>query len=1463
MKRCKRVMAVILTGMMLSEGVLAQNCGAQVVESEVCQSMATPQEPVPSEMVEPTKAPDITLGENISAPTVSLEKSQEEKSCSNIRVAVLDSGYTGVRNKRIVDSGANFSDSGREGDIADDNGHGSAMADIILEHSRQNVQVIPIKVLNQQGQGTVASVAMGIERALQLSADIINLSVESVQILGSERIQELFQRAKEQQVLIFVAGGNQSASVEEAAGNKADNVLLISAIDGSMEKAVYSNYGMGIDFSALGQIPVENYFGRKTYTGTSVATSLCAAVATKYEATLSCEEKIQRLRQEARDLGEPGYDSWYGYGCLYFEPIEGEKDREEKEEIEEENKRVSVVSKEEPDAPKLGKFSEWRELSDEALNELIQESTEKEVADFVKALTKGEQEEIFRRDTDLNKTVQEVDFDENGYFVRERTYVFMEYLLTEPVRAQSLTVFGNTTGYFYAKYSQDGVVKGNRTKITITVNNVTPWTALTEKPRYTLKSSDSSIFKISQNQTETYADANGDYYCIRTTLVRTNVPAHYYPVSWETDYLQSDGSDRINLEKVTSGHSSSDYDCEFVLRANTNGCGLTWWGPEQANGIDYAKRYTSTALHNEVTINFSRYSEKLYIDPNGGSYKYTVDGEEVTKKNKFLLSTKKCEQSISIKTPTRSGCRFHGWKTIRENGGSGTYDSSEKKYYFCGRKSNSATILEAQWLTNTPTPKIKATNTPKPQGTNTPKPQGTGTPKPGVTGTPKPGGTSTPKPEVTGTPKPQVTGMPKPGGTSTPKPEVTGMPKPEGISTPKPEGTSIPIPQITSIPLPEETSTPTPTATSTPTPTATNTPTPTPFYTIRYKKNNQGCSTKDQITWVSREERDFSYNGGVALEGQVSMPGYEFTGWNTRADGSGVSFAGGAYLIGKDILSKVGISPQNSYSVIVLYAMWKPRTYTLTFCSNEPTRGNNTHEASHKAEVERTKLSFAWDERIVNGKIGGVAIPDAALTGWHQRFSDGLWYTGPHFQNPQKVLKDGTVLGLDTFGSVGNQTVYAQWEANTYVVSYCGNGEKDNNRGVVSGQMEEQILTYDKKELLYANVYTKQDEKFSHHDEEHLSKNTYGLKYNDTASTDFQYAYLGWSRQQYKEGVDFVRKDDFISKGMAKTERAWNFTREDKGRVKLYACWNGIPNITLARKENHFVRYEDAKISMEDLKALVKAYDLEEGDISSSLTVDMIRYYYEGQEISAVEMETKPTANRELLDTSLKGEGKKSGGYRKYEIVFGVRDGYQMFPYCEEAPSKEVNFTGKILYNEIPEIFGYKGEENFKERYLYLEGIQKETKEWLEENLLLQIVTKDVEDETYSLSPDDLEYQGRKNNQPIVKVVDLEHLYTQIKDESTWKQEELEKGRRLSYEIRYEDIFGKEIKKEGTLYVISARKDTALDGNRRQRYVRFISKEYLDTLDESSGWRGGEKEEILKKSLEEGNPNSTATYQVP
>ena len=193
-------------------------------------------------------------------------------------------------------------------------------------------------------------------------------------------------------------------------------------------------------------------------------------------------------------------------------------------------------------------------------------------------------------------------------------------------------------------------------------------------------------------------------------------------------------------------------------------------------------------------------------------------------------------------------------------------------------------------ITTTPTP------TPDPTATPTPKPTATPTPKPTATPTPKPTATPTPKPTATPTPKPTATPTPKPTATPTPKPTATPTPKPTATPTPKP------------------------TATATPTPTAT----PVPQYTITF--NGMGGTVSTSTKQVTQGEK----------YGTLPTPektGYDFFAWCVNANG-GTVITSDTYV--------------NLSSNQTLYAVWKPKQYTVTLDPQEGTVSHNTMTVSYE-----------------------------------------------------------------------------------------------------------------------------------------------------------------------------------------------------------------------------------------------------------------------------------------------------------------------------------------------------------------------------------------------------------------------------------------------------------------------------------------------------------------------------------
>ncbi|HDP76810.1 MAG TPA: peptidase S8, partial [Mesotoga infera] len=112
-----------------------------------------------------------------------------------------------------------------------------------------------------------------------------------------------------------------------------DEVISVGAVDNEMKRTSYSNYGEHLDLVAPGgsapsQILSTGYSSSEGNTySTMYGTSMAAPHVTGLAALLMAEgyagrdssgEEIIRkiLRETALDLGDPGWDQYYGYGLI-------------------------------------------------------------------------------------------------------------------------------------------------------------------------------------------------------------------------------------------------------------------------------------------------------------------------------------------------------------------------------------------------------------------------------------------------------------------------------------------------------------------------------------------------------------------------------------------------------------------------------------------------------------------------------------------------------------------------------------------------------------------------------------------------------------------------------------------------------------------------------------------------------------------------------------------------------------------------------------------------------------------------------------------------------------------------------------------------------------------------------------------------------------------------------------------
>lgn len=173
-------------------------------------------------------------------------------------------------------------------------------------------------------------------------------------------------------------------------------------------------------------------------------------------------------------------------------------------------------------------------------------------------------------------------------------------------------------------------------------------------------------------------------------------------------------------------------------------------------------------------------------------------------------------------------------------------------------------------------------------------------------------------------------------------------------------------------------------------------------YQIIFEADGTDVGTVSDIDYATKLNETFSVN----IVDPVKV-GYTFKGWYTQRDGEGEQ----CFVNGSQITL-----PANDLSV---YAYFTPNSYTISFDGNASDGGiaPNTVTAIYDADVELPKCGFT--------KTGHH------FTGWNTSADGtGTGYSVGTAEKPN--LADGT--------TTKNVTLYAQWEANEYTITFDSDG---------------------------------------------------------------------------------------------------------------------------------------------------------------------------------------------------------------------------------------------------------------------------------------------------------------------------------------------------------------------------------------------------------------------------------------
>jgi thermitase len=316
----------------------------------------TPNDPLFSQqyaLYNPGQAVPPGSPQGIERPDIKASEAWEETMGNDdIIIAILDTGVDFDHpdlDDKLLSNGYDFVND--DSDPTDDHGHGTLVAGIAAAETNNgegiagvawNCKILPIKIADDMGLVDVATEILGIERAVQNGAHVINLSIAGPGYSQPER--DAIRDAYNNGVVVVGAAGNVGGGTEYPAAY--DECMAVAATDIDDLRTDWSNYGPEIDVAAPGEDivgPVPTwYWGPGSFPygsgdGTSLSAPHVAGLAALIisikgmeegdillddNGILIVENVMNIIRYTADDVNYANYsgrDDFIGYGRINME----------------------------------------------------------------------------------------------------------------------------------------------------------------------------------------------------------------------------------------------------------------------------------------------------------------------------------------------------------------------------------------------------------------------------------------------------------------------------------------------------------------------------------------------------------------------------------------------------------------------------------------------------------------------------------------------------------------------------------------------------------------------------------------------------------------------------------------------------------------------------------------------------------------------------------------------------------------------------------------------------------------------------------------------------------------------------------------------------------------------------------------------------------------------------------------
>lgn len=542
---------------------------------------------------------------------------------NDVTVAVIDSGITvdsntkNVFNDRVL-SGVNYSatksaeTNGNE--ATDDNGHGTSISYIIAQSTSDNVKLLPIKVIDSAGKGTLLSLYQGIKYAIEQNVDVINISLSTAST-HSELIKEAIDEANAKGIIVVAAAGNYGTNVKYYTPAKFDNVITVASVNEQLQHSDFSNYGDAIDYATIGEnVYTESYNGADNRNGTSYSAAKLSAIVSYFKAidkSVNTQELKNILNKYV--LPSPIDKKYIGNGILSLEPVSIDK-----------NNHINIS--ENTFYKSILDYDNWKKLSNDKFTDIINNSEFKNTVIWWQNLSEKDKEYAKNNFTKLTENVET--YDENHNKINKKYFELLDNYNLDSVNAESIP----RAGYAYL-----GIYLNGKCDSYDTINTYTH--KYKDYQKDDVWSPSGYYGKIDINCAHTAGGICGGISNLWAGVYKDSKSCFFY------------GGFNYGTPAQNTSSWLKKYNAVYLGR-DDNG----WW--HQADGTATCDESVWQDSHATLKLNYAT-RHTIHYDGNGGNNPGIADQTKQWGSVLYLSSVK----------PTTPGYEFTGWNTKSDGTG--------------------------------------------------------------------------------------------------------------------------------------------------------------------------------------------------------------------------------------------------------------------------------------------------------------------------------------------------------------------------------------------------------------------------------------------------------------------------------------------------------------------------------------------------------------------------------------------------------------------------------------------------------------------------------------------------------------------------------------------------------------------------------------------------------------------------